>query len=165
MHKKWFPLIFIFHLFVNHILCHWRSRDIWQENYDIIFTPTKQNFRINLHLMILILFQKGGISYMFTGKESKARNAIVNTYNTQIYGNVYRLQYTVQLLSAPRCHKNKAAGDEFPWRTPGTGKNYVADCIVKHFYCLQDKSKHVNTYRGLMDFPLASEVYIYRVIV
>lgn len=47
--------------------------------------------------------------------------------------------------------------------TPGTGKNYVADRIVKHLYKLGDDSKYVHKFRGRIDFPLASEVDKYRV--
>lgn len=47
--------------------------------------------------------------------------------------------------------------------TPGTGKNFVADRIVKYFYKDGDLSKFVHKYRGRIDFPLASEVDIYRV--
>lgn len=47
--------------------------------------------------------------------------------------------------------------------TPGTGKNFVADRIVKHFYERGDRSKYVHKYRGRIDFPLASEVDLYRV--
>lgn len=47
--------------------------------------------------------------------------------------------------------------------TPGTGKNYMADRIVKHLYRLGDESKYVHKFRGRIDFPLASEVDVYRV--
>lgn len=47
--------------------------------------------------------------------------------------------------------------------TPGTGKNFVADRIVKHFYAKGEHSKFVHKYRGRIDFPLASEVDVYRV--
>lgn len=47
--------------------------------------------------------------------------------------------------------------------TPGTGKNYVADRIVKHLYRQGDNSKFVHKFRGRVDFPLASEVNVYRV--
>lgn len=47
--------------------------------------------------------------------------------------------------------------------TPGTGKNYVADRIVKHLYKLGDESKYVHKFRGRIDFPLASLVDVYRV--
>lgn len=47
--------------------------------------------------------------------------------------------------------------------TPGTGKNYVADRIVKHLYKLGDDSSYVHKFRGRIDFPLVSEVDKYRV--
>lgn len=47
--------------------------------------------------------------------------------------------------------------------TPGTGKNYVADRIVKHLYRLGDQSKYVHKFMGRVDFPLASKVEEYRV--
>lgn len=47
--------------------------------------------------------------------------------------------------------------------TPGTGKNYMADRIVKHLYRNGDKSKYVHKFMGRIDFPLASKVDEYRV--
>ena len=47
--------------------------------------------------------------------------------------------------------------------TPGTGKNYVSDRIVKHLYAKGEESKYVNRFRGRMDFPVAEHVPIYRV--
>lgn len=47
--------------------------------------------------------------------------------------------------------------------TPGTGKNYVADHIVKHLYKLGDQSAYVYKFMGRADFPLASKVDEYRV--
>lgn len=47
--------------------------------------------------------------------------------------------------------------------TPGTGKNYVADRIVKYLYKSGDESKYVHKFRGRIDFPLASHVPLYRV--
>lgn len=45
----------------------------------------------------------------------------------------------------------------------GTGKNHVADLIVKHFYLAGDNSKFVHRYVAQIDFPLESEVDFYRV--
>lgn len=45
----------------------------------------------------------------------------------------------------------------------GTGKNFVADMIVKNFYAAGDKSKFVYKYYGPAHFPLESEVDFYRV--
>lgn len=72
------------------------------------------------------------------------------------------------LLAALRSHKKNLYMSQKPLvmsfhGTPGTGKNFVADRIVKHFYQKQDRSKFVHKYRGRIDFPLASEVDIYRV--
>lgn len=47
--------------------------------------------------------------------------------------------------------------------TPGTGKNYLSDRIVKHLYKLGDESKFVHKYRGRIDFPLVSDVELYRI--
>lgn len=45
----------------------------------------------------------------------------------------------------------------------GTGKNYVADLIVKHFYRNGDHSRFVHKYLARKDFPLAEKVDQYRV--
>lgn len=47
----------------------------------------------------------------------------------------------------------------------GTGKNYVSDLIIKHFYKQGENSKFVHRYRSRKDFPVddEAEVAIYRV--
>lgn len=72
------------------------------------------------------------------------------------------------LLAALRSHVNNLERSEKPLvlsfhGTPGTGKNYVADMIIKNFYRLGDNSRFVHRYRGRIDFPLESEVNLYRV--
>lgn len=74
----------------------------------------------------------------------------------------------VTLIPALRSHINNLQRSQKPLvmsfhGTPGTGKNYVADMIVKHFYTRGDNSKYVYRYRGRIDFPLESEVNFYRV--
>lgn len=49
--------------------------------------------------------------------------------------------------------------------TPGTGKNYVADRIVSHFYRRKDLSVYVHKYRARIDFPRVSDVPTYRVMI
>lgn len=45
----------------------------------------------------------------------------------------------------------------------GTGKNFVTERIIKHFYQKGDHSRFVHKYMARKDFPLASEVDTYRV--
>ncbi|XP_031635015.1 torsin-like protein [Contarinia nasturtii] len=45
----------------------------------------------------------------------------------------------------------------------GTGKNHVADLIIKHFYKAGENSTYVYKYRARKDFPVESEVDQYRV--
>lgn len=47
--------------------------------------------------------------------------------------------------------------------TPGTGKNFVADLISKRFYTEGDNSNFVHRFCGRIDFPLESQVPLYRV--
>lgn len=72
------------------------------------------------------------------------------------------------LIPALRSHINHIHHSQKPLvmsfhGTPGTGKNYVSDMIVKHFYAKGDQSKFVHKFRGRIDFPLESEVDFYRV--
>lgn len=45
----------------------------------------------------------------------------------------------------------------------GTGKNFVAELIIKHLYVEGDNSKFVYKYMARKDFPLVAEVDNYRV--
>lgn len=45
----------------------------------------------------------------------------------------------------------------------GTGKNFVTELIIKHFYRKGDHSKFVYKYMARKDFPLVAEVDKYRV--
>lgn len=72
------------------------------------------------------------------------------------------------LIPALRSHINHLHRSQKPLvmsfhGLPGTGKNYVADMIVKHFYLAGDNSKFVHKYSAQIDFPLESEVDFYRV--
>lgn len=72
------------------------------------------------------------------------------------------------LIPALKSHINNLESSQKPLvmsfhGTPGTGKNYVADLIVKHLYKSGDDSKFVRKYRGRVDFPLETEVNTYRV--
>lgn len=74
----------------------------------------------------------------------------------------------VTILSALYSHHKNLESSQKPLvmsfqGTPGTGKNYMADRIIKHLYRLGDRSTYVHKYRGRIDFPLASQVEIYRV--
>lgn len=72
------------------------------------------------------------------------------------------------LIPALKSHRNNLYRSQKPLvmsfhGTPGTGKNYAADRIVKHLYRKGDNSQYVHKFRGRVDFPLASEVNTYRV--
>lgn len=72
------------------------------------------------------------------------------------------------LIPALRSHINHLQRSQKPLvmsfhGLPGTGKNYVADMIVKHFYLAGDNSKFVHKYNAQIDFPLETEVDFYRV--
>lgn len=45
----------------------------------------------------------------------------------------------------------------------GTGKNFVTELIIKHFYRKGDHSRFVHKYMARKDFPLAEKVDQYRV--
>lgn len=45
----------------------------------------------------------------------------------------------------------------------GTGKNFVSELIIKHFYRKGDHSRFVHKYMARKDFPLEAEVDKYRV--
>lgn len=47
--------------------------------------------------------------------------------------------------------------------TMGTGKNFVCELIIKHFYKKGENSSYVHKYYARRDFPIESEVEIYRV--
>lgn len=127
----------------------------------------------------------GGIGYWFFGDGSTKTRRTYNTYfescdsdaipfdvdalKRDLERNLYG-QHIVNttLLAALRSHTRNLYASQKPLvmsfhGTPGTGKNFVADRIVKHFYERQDKSKFVHKYRGRIDFPLASHVDVYRV--
>lgn len=72
------------------------------------------------------------------------------------------------LIPALRSHINNIEESEKPLvmsfhGTIGTGKNHVTDLIIKHFYKYGEDSKFVHRYRARKDFPVISEVEIYRV--
>lgn len=72
------------------------------------------------------------------------------------------------LIPALKSHKRNLYVSQKPLvmsfhGTPGTGKNFVADRIVEHLYRKGDSSKFVHKFRGRVDFPLASEINMYRV--
>ncbi|CAD6222204.1 GSCOCG00000814001-RA-CDS [Cotesia congregata] len=47
--------------------------------------------------------------------------------------------------------------------TPGTGKNFVAQNIVKYFYKEGSKSKYYHFFSGRLSFPLEKDTFIYEV--
>lgn len=147
----------------------------------------KQHLRLFIFNLIFNCFHStGGIGYWLFGgggKESTMKtynryfescdsNAIpfnVDALKLDLERNLYG-QHIVNttLLAALRSHKRNFYISQKPLvmsfhGTPGTGKNFVADRIVKHFYERGDKSRFVHKYRGRIDFPLASEVDLYRV--
>lgn len=72
------------------------------------------------------------------------------------------------LIPALRAHIKNIDSSEKPLvmsfhGTMGTGKNHVTDLIIKHFYKNGEDSKYVHRYRARKDFPVDSEVEIYRV--
>lgn len=72
------------------------------------------------------------------------------------------------LIPALRAHVKNRETSEKPLTmsfhgTMGTGKNYVTELIVKHFYKKGEDSKYVYKYRARKDFPVESEVDHYRV--
>lgn len=72
------------------------------------------------------------------------------------------------LIPALKSHANNLEKSQKPLvlsfhGTPGTGKNFVADLISRRFYAKGDDSGYVHRFRGRIDFPLESQVSIYRV--
>lgn len=72
------------------------------------------------------------------------------------------------LIPALKSHVNNLEMSQKPLvmsfhGTPGTGKNFVADFIARRFYAAGDESSYVHRYRGRIDFPLDTQVPIYRV--
>lgn len=72
------------------------------------------------------------------------------------------------LIRALKSHMNNLEKSQKPLvmsfhGTPGTGKNFVADLIVKRFYVAGEESGYVYRYRGRIDFPLETQVALYRV--
>lgn len=72
------------------------------------------------------------------------------------------------LIPALRSHVKNLKSSEKPLvfsfhGTMGTGKNFVSDLIIKHFYKNGENSKYVHRYYARRDFPIESEVGIYRV--
>lgn len=72
------------------------------------------------------------------------------------------------LIPALRAHVKNLHRSEKPLvmtfhGTMGTGKNYVTDLIIKHFYKKGEHSQYVYRYRARKDFPVESEVDHYRV--
>lgn len=72
------------------------------------------------------------------------------------------------LIQTLRAHINNIESSEKPLvmsfhGTMGTGKNHVTDLIIKNFYKYGENSKYVHRYRARKDFPVDSEVEIYRV--
>lgn len=72
------------------------------------------------------------------------------------------------LLPALRAHVRNLKQSEKPLVMSfhgliGTGKNFVADLIIKHFYVKGDQSRFVHKYMARKDFPLAEKVDQYRV--
>lgn len=47
--------------------------------------------------------------------------------------------------------------------TPGTGKNFVAQHIVKYFYKEGSKSKYYHFFSGRLSFPLEKNTFMYEV--
>lgn len=45
----------------------------------------------------------------------------------------------------------------------GTGKNHVTNLIIRRFYKYGEDSKFVHRYYGRKDFPIESQVNVYRV--
>lgn len=118
-----------------------KSRDSLHNAYNNIFEPC-QDYMIPYDI------------------DALKRDLEINLYGQHIVNTT--------LLAALSSHKKNLHLSQKPLvmsfhGTPGTGKNFVADRIVKHFYRLKDNSKYVRKYRGRIDFPLASKVDTYRV--
>lgn len=72
------------------------------------------------------------------------------------------------MIPAIKNHYSKTSQSQKPLviafhGTPGVGKNFVTDILVKNIYKDGTKSKFVHKYVGRIDFPLQSQVSVYQV--
>lgn len=91
--------------------------------------------------------------------------ALYQNIKNELFGQHIALEIISQAIIA---HTNSHASPKKPLvlsfhGTPGTGKNFVSDIIVKNLYKKGFQSKYVHKFLGRSDFPLDSRVNEYKV--
>lgn len=145
--------------------------------------------RVFYFVVFFFYLKLGGIGYFFTKSATKQGTDSSNLDYCKYYEccDNFNIMYNIDglkedlkrnlfgqhivnetLIPALKSHRKNLFHSQKPLvmsfhGTPGTGKNYVADRIVKYLYRRGDNSKFVHKFRGRVDFPLASEVNTYRV--
>lgn len=88
-----------------------------------------------------------------------------NAINKELFGQHIAVDIISQAIIAhtAKSHSNRKPLVLSLHGTPGTGKNFVSEIIVKAMYKKGLQSKYVTKFLGRSDFPLESKVDEYKV--